>query len=78
VEAVFGLVEHDAAWRLEDLVRDLEAVVHARLLDDLAPDVLGDRHGRPRRADGAAADISLRLAVIGWDGASESSAPRAC
>jgi hypothetical protein len=73
VEAVFGLVEHAAAWRLEDLVRDLEAVVHARLLDDLAPDVLGDRHGRPRRADGAAADIPLRLAVIGWDGASESS-----
>ena len=36
-------------------------------------DVLGYRHGRPRGADGAAADISLRLAVIGWDGASESS-----
>jgi hypothetical protein len=46
-----------------------------RLLDDLAPDVLGDRHRRPIRADGAAADIPLWLAVIGWRGASESSCP---
>jgi hypothetical protein len=29
--------------------------------------------GRPRRADAAAVDISLRLAVSGWDGANESS-----
>jgi hypothetical protein len=48
-----------------------------RLLDDLAPDALGDRHRRPIRADGAAADIRLRLAVMAWGGASESTARRA-
>ena len=46
VQAVFGLVEHDARARGEDLVGDFETVGHACVLHDLAAD---DRsyHGKP-------------------------------
>ena len=59
VEAVFGLVEHDAAWRLEDLVRDLEAQQYAnraeaphKTVDDLG-DLYVDVPFRRIRCSGA-------------------------
>src|SRR5215831_12715734 len=38
MEAVFGLVEHDAGARLEDLTGHLQAGGHAGVLHDLPPD----------------------------------------